>query len=59
MKRIFFAFALCIAFAISVAAEWNVVPCEPATAAKRAQYAAGVRGAATGSPLYVRIPFPS
>ncbi len=39
-------------------AAWNVVQCDASTPAKRDEFAAKVRAAKPGDPLYVSIPFP-
>ena len=58
MKRILLLLAISTVFAASLAADWNVAPCDAAALGKRAEYRAKVRAAGPGSPLYTRIPFP-
>jgi hypothetical protein len=56
MKRSLLILLLLAAAAPSLA--WNVVQCEASTQANRSAFAAKVRAAKPGDPLYVRIPFP-
>jgi len=48
---------LLLTFAVPLSA-WNVVPCDASALVKRNAFAAKVRAAKQGDPLYVRIPFP-
>jgi hypothetical protein len=49
---------LILLLAAAPLAAWNVVPCDASSLAKRSEFAAKVRAAKPGDPLYVRIPFP-
>jgi hypothetical protein len=49
---------LILLLAAAPLAAWNVVPCDASTLAKRNEFAAKVRAAKRGDPLYVSIPFP-
>jgi hypothetical protein len=57
MKRILANFLFLSTFASPLFA-WSAAPCDGATLAKRAAFAAKVRSAKPGNPVYVRLPFP-
>ncbi|HEV7428265.1 MAG TPA: hypothetical protein VGQ46_18060 [Thermoanaerobaculia bacterium] len=57
MKRCSILLLVLLALAAPLAA-WNVVPCDASAIVRRNAFAAKVRAAKHGDPLYVRIPFP-
>jgi hypothetical protein len=57
MKRILATFLFLSAFSAPLFA-WSAAPCDGTTLAKRAAFAAKVRSAKPGNPVYVRLPFP-
>src|SRR5689334_23653641 len=58
MVRYFLAALLFLSAFTAPASAWSVAPCDAATLAKRAAFAARVRSAKPGDPVYVRLPFP-